>query len=92
MSHGEFMKILQAVEALRRAVGEDNMPVSDGAVARASALDDEVTAHKRDQAGSLCGGVTCPECMDHRLQAQGNALRLANEGVVIPEVVEASGE
>lgn len=81
---GEFLRLLQAVEAGRKCEGRECILIRDGDVDGATATDHLRLSHGSDHENTLQLGGVCPTCLE--IERQENTLResLHTQGIDMP--------
>lgn len=84
MAEADFLELLQAVEGVRRCVGQDCFDILDKNVVQARGMAERRDAHSAEREAPEHVWERCPEC--ETIKGEGIALRtiLQTQGVEFP--------
>ena len=91
MAHGEFLRLLQLVDASRKATGRDSMEIRDADVATADEIDNRASSHRVQSEGREHDGLQCPECQHIRSEDALLREKLFSQGQDFPMDVWQDG-
>ena len=84
MPHGEFLRLLQAVEASRKCEGKDCLDITDVHVALASQMDSSRLHHLSADGGHAERTENCEGCENIRQQEIALRETMHSQGVDFP--------
>lgn len=84
MPHAEFLRLLQLVDANRKAVGRESMEIADADVETAQEIDDRAVAHPATEDQSAHNVIDCPECQSIKTDRAMLREKLFSQGQNFP--------